>query len=208
MAADTPYHESATNLIYNLLFCDDLELFKKSGTAPGYPFDILFSASPSKQDLTRITDDPRVDVRTKVLAWNRLRAMGAVADRKELLGVIVEVALDEGLDTLAAFQDGTARYINQSGKIIVWEAPQPTSDQLIADLLSSSLDIINRIGPWNQPRRLHPAAGMVRLTFLVSDGLYFGEGPMEVMFNDPMAGPALGAATQLLGFLTESAHNS
>jgi hypothetical protein len=43
---------------------------------------------------------------------------------------------------------------------------------------------------------------MVRITFLVSDGLYFGEGPANIFFKDPMAGPVLNAATQLLQFIT------
>ena len=37
-----------------------------------------------------------------------------------VLGVIVEVGLDEGLDVLASYQDGTARYINYTGKMILW----------------------------------------------------------------------------------------
>ena len=37
----------------------------------------------------------------------------------------------------------------------------------------------------------------------MSDGLYFGEGPIDVMFKDQMAGPALNAAGGLMKFLTE-----
>jgi len=36
------------------------------------------------------------------------------------------------------------------------------------------------------------------MTFLVSDGLYFGEGPFGALQQDRMAGPVLAKATQLL----------
>jgi len=123
--------------------------------------------------------------------------------KKELLAVIVEVGLDDGLDVLASFSNGTARYINQTGKILIWEASDKTSDELTKDLFLKSQQIIDQIGPWDKPRRPYPTKGNVRITFLVSDGLYFGEGPINDLFNDPLARPALNAATGLLKFLTE-----
>lgn len=38
-------------------------------------------------------------------------------------GVVLDVPVDGALDTLAAYADGTARYINHSGKAIIWESP-------------------------------------------------------------------------------------
>ena len=36
-----PYKDKATNLIYNLLFCDNLDLYKSNSQQPNsYPFDI------------------------------------------------------------------------------------------------------------------------------------------------------------------------
>lgn len=123
--------------------------------------------------------------------------------KKELLAVIVEVGLDNGLDALASFNDGTARYINQTGKILVWETTDEKSMELTQDLFLKSQNIVNQIGAWDKPRRPAPTKGNVRITFLVSDGLYFGEGPINVLFNDPMASPALTSATNLMKYLTE-----
>jgi hypothetical protein len=39
---------------------------------------------------------------------------------------------------------------------------------------------------------------IVRMSFLVSDGLHFGEGPWSVMESDPMAAPIIQRAAQLL----------
>ena len=72
-------------------------------------------------------------------------------------------------------------------------------------MFTNSLEIVNQIGVWDQPRRPHPDTGMVRITFLVSDGIYFGEGRIDVLFNDPMGGPALVSGTELMQYITARA---
>ncbi len=201
-----PYDDNSTNLIYNLLFCDNLNLYKENTAEPyTYPFDILFSETSSKFDLQKIIDDVNSDPRIKILAYNRQLANGYKSDKKELLAVIIEVGLENGLDVLASFKDGTARYINQTGKILVWETTNvETSNKITNDLFSNCQVIIEKIGAWDKLRLPNPTTGNVRITFLVSDGLYFGEGPINVFFNDPMAGPALTKATELLQYLTKN----
>lgn len=199
-----PYKDTSANQIYNLLFCDNLDLYKTNSkeTNP-YPWDILLSESSSIIDLQKVIDDSNSESRMKVLAYNRQLASGHKTIRKELLAVIVEVGLDNGLDVLASFSDGTARYINQTEKILVWETTDEKSNELTKDLFLKSQNIVNQIGAWDKPRRPAPTKGNVRITFLVSDGLYFGEGPMNVLFNDQMASPALTSATYLMKYLTE-----
>jgi len=199
-----PYKETSTNLIYDLLFCDNIDLYKGNTKPPyTYPFDILFSETSTISDLQKIIDDSSSDARLKVLSYNRQLASGHKPNKKEILAVIVEVGLDNGLDALASFNDGTARYINQTGKILVWETTDEKSKELTQDLFLKSQNIVNQIGVWDKPRRPAPTKGNVRITFLVSDGLYFGEGPIDVLFNDPMASPALTSATYLMQYLTE-----
>jgi hypothetical protein len=65
-------------------------------------------------------------------------------------------------------------------------------------LLAASQAVVDRIGPWDKPRLPAPKAGNVRLTFLVSDGLYFGEGKFEDLSRDSLGGPVINAAGQLL----------
>ena len=126
-----------------------------------------------------------------------------VSGEKEILSVIIEVGLPEGLDVVAAFKDGSARYINYSGKLIIWETRTNESDELISQLFSDSMDVVNKIGPWTEARRPAPTAGNIRLSFIVSDGLYFGEGPFEVLQNDPMGGPVIADAIKLMSFLID-----
>jgi len=43
------------------------------------------------------------------------------------------------------------------------------------------------------------------MTFLVSDGLYFGEGPFNALQKDPLGGPVLAKAAQLLQLSVKTA---
>jgi hypothetical protein len=204
----TPYNGAGTNLTYNLLFCDDINLFKTNTKTPyTYPFDILFSDTSEISDFQKIIDDKNPESRLKVLAYNRQRAKGHTPDKKELLGIIIEVGLEGGLDVLASFSDGSARYINQAEKMIIWEAADDTSAKLTADLFQNGQEIVKQIGVWDNPRRPAPTKGTARITFLVSDGLYFGEGPMDVIFNDPLASPALVSGMELMKYLIAKVEN-
>jgi hypothetical protein len=97
-----------------------------------------------------------------------------------------------------AFADGRMRYINHSEKLAIFEATPPTMEDERKKLMRASVDAVAKIGPWDKPRLPPPATGNVRFTFLVSDGLYFGEGPLSVMQRDPIGGPVLLTASELL----------
>lgn len=194
-----PYAESHVNFLYNLLFCDDLDLFRNQGGEKGVGvWDTLLSEHPDEAALRRIARDETNEGRVRALAYNRLRAAGEPVPSKKLLGVIVEVPLQKGLDVLAAFSEGGVRYLNQSGKIVVFEGQGNPVEGLAKDLVSASQPIVNKIGPWDKQRLPPPKMGNVRITFLVSDGLYFGEGPFGVLQQDQLAGPVLSKATELL----------
>jgi hypothetical protein len=199
-----PYKHPSINLIYELLFCDDLGLYKSNTQPPyNYPLSILLSDTPNYVDLEKIIADASIESRIKILAYNKLLSNGKKVTKKELLAVIVEIGLENGLDVLASFKDGTARYINQTEKMLIWETTDATSNNLTDKLFEDSYIVVNQIGPWDKPRRPHPQKGIARITFLVSDGLYFGEGPINVLFNDPMDAPALLSATELMKYLME-----
>src|SRR5262249_46793965 len=156
------YSDNSTNKIYDLLFCDDLSLYGGAASTE-YPWDTLSAASADAADLEKIVDDTSVETRTKVLAANLLLRQGVHTDQRRIFGVITEVGLDEGLDVLAAYEDGSARYINHTEKMIVWDAPSAESNEIIADLFAVSRTVVDRIGPWDGPRREPPTIGNIRL---------------------------------------------
>ena len=99
---------------------------------------------------------------------------------------------------MAAFSEGGVRYINQTGKVAIFEGKGNPVEVLAKELVSVSQPLVNQIGPWDRQRLPPPKAGNVRMSFLVSDGLYFGEGPFAALQQDSMAGLVLAKATQLL----------
>jgi len=198
-----PYQNPALNSLYDMLFCDNMELYQANNTdLEAQPWATLFAEKPDEAALLSMADDTAQESRVRLLAARRLKDFSSKTPHAALLGVVVEVAMEEGLDVVAAYPDGTARYLNHSGKAIVWESPNADTNQLIQNTLQHSITVVNQIGPWDGERMAPPEKGMVRLSFLVSGQLYFGQGPMNVFFNDPMAGPVLNSTLQLMQYLT------
>ena len=155
----------------------------------------------AKQTLRRILEMPDLESRHYLQAWHFLRELGESPtdrDAKRLYGVVVEVALDEGLDIVAAYADHTARYLNYSGAAIVWERPNESLDQTIDSLLAAGRMVAAQIGPGEGPRPAAPPKGQVRISMLVPSGLHFGQGPFEALSGDPLGGPVIVAAMQLM----------
>lgn len=206
---DGPYKDEATNLIYQLLFCDRLQLFKEDQKAKAEPpWSTLFSEPPNLEGIAKLAADKHQESRVRALAYDELRAAGKPVAKKEYLGTIIEVRIHGGLDTLAVFADGSTRYINQSGKLIVVDGTPSPFDHEIQTVIQASKPLVAVMGPWEKDRLPAPKEGDIRLTFLVSDGLYFGEGSMESMQREPLAAPLISAGTKLVLRLFEKTINS
>jgi hypothetical protein len=202
----TPYKDPALNTIYNLLFCDNLDLFRtKETNSQEGPWKILLAKDPNLAALRILAEDPSQESRLRMLAYNRLRAHNERVPKKKLLGVIVEVGMESGLEVLAAFADGRVRYLNQFERLAVLEPAPANIDAKIRKLLNASQSAVNQIGPWDKARLKPPSGGTLRMTFLVSDGLYFGQGPIQEMERDPVAGPIIAASLELLQGVVDKA---
>jgi hypothetical protein len=145
-----------------------------------------------------------LESRQYLQAWNVLRELEvqpSAAESKQVLGVVLEVAIENGTDTLAAYHDYSARFISHSGKLIVWESRDPQIDALIDQLLDAGQVVAENIGPWTEPRRAPPSEGQVRVNMLTPSGLHFGEGPFNALARDAMAGPIITTGAKLMGAL-------
>jgi hypothetical protein len=204
--APSPYKTSEVDFIYNLLFCDELALFKpKDGENLVYWQAAFFGPKQDAEAIRKIAENQSEESRLRVLAYNWLRAHQLPVPPRQLLGVIVEVPLEGGLDVIAAYPDGRVRYINQTGKLAVFEGGPAEVEQKAKALVSSALPAVDRIGPWDKKRLPPPRKGNVRMTFLVSDGLYFGEGPFAQMQREPLAAPIIQNAGELLQLVVNAA---
>lgn len=198
-----PYPDAAINAVYNLLFCDDLALAKARYAAHSEaPWKILFATPPDHGALRRVAADTSQQTCARVLAYNTLLKMSEAPDSKELLAVIVEMGLKGGLEILAAYRDGHTTYIDKSGQATAWESPSGEIKAGIDKLFAAGEAVVAQTGPWDKSRLIPPPQGVVRITLLVSDGLYFGHGPIAVLQQDPIGGPVIATATALLATLT------
>ena len=151
---------------------------------------------------------PDAESRQALQAWHSLRALGKAppaGEAKRVLGVVLEVHIEAGLDVLAAYADHKARFLSHGGSVIVWETPEPAMDERIDALLRAGQTVTDRIGPWTEPRRGPPPKGDVRINFLTPSGLHFGEGGFDVLDRDPLAHPVIVSGTMLMQALTERA---
>jgi hypothetical protein len=153
------------------------------------------------QTLTEIVNLQNLEPRHYLQAWHFLRELGVPPPpekAKELYGVVVEVALNGGLDLVAGYVDFSARYFNYSGAGVVWEVRDATVDKAIQNLLNAGRAVVAKIGPWEKPRPPAPPEGEARINMLVPSGLHFGQGPLRMLAADPLGGPVIASALALM----------
>ena len=205
-----PYQDQTADFLYNLLFCDNPDLFRnesqvfRNESQVSSPLASVLSDTATHEMLETIAGDTAVESRVRILAFNRLRAMKRPVPARQLLGTIIEFPQHDGLDTLAAFADGRVRYINQTGHPGIFEGAPPDVVARANELMRVSQFAVDRHGPSDEPQRPPPDGDMVRLSFLVSDGTYIGEGSYEGLMADPVGGAVLTAGGELLVRLVDT----
>lgn len=155
--------------------------------------------------------EPGLEPRFYLQAWHFLRSLGEMPPpdlAKRVLGVVVEVMLPEGLDIVAAYSDHSARYYNHRAGAVIWEHADHSLDALIDALLRAGGQIVTQIGPAEGARPAPPPPGQALLSFLTPSGLHYGQGGMNTLSTDPMGGPVLHAAFQLMKGLMDKSSSS
>jgi hypothetical protein len=96
----------------------------------------------AKSRLHSILGIPNLETRIQLWVWSALRELGEQPDPKsgkEVLGVVIEVPMRGAYDTLAGYQDGSARYLNFSGKAIFWDKADGSVKLLCEHLIASTI---------------------------------------------------------------------
>jgi hypothetical protein len=205
------------NPLRELLFADlppaaARSTFERGGHATRYLVDLAAAAEAgdagiARAALSRVPPATR-ETRMHLQAWSLAGRAGidpaaeGVSDG-EVLGVVVDVGLDDGLDTLAGYLDGSARYLNHAGGAVVWEVPDPDVGRHVRALLDAATRIVESGGPLDGPRPGPPHTGHLVLSVLTRGGTYVAAGPAGPIAADPRGGPVLSAATALMGHLVE-----
>jgi hypothetical protein len=157
----------------------------------------------------QIASTEGLESRQILQAWHFLRQAGyqpPVDLAKFVLGVVAEMPVGRAHDLLAAYRDGSARYLNYSGKVMAWEDRSVSPIQVaIGTWLDRGQVIANATGPWDQPSFPPLGAGHARAMVLTPGGPQFGQAPAAALSADPVAGPFLSAATSLMQLLVSRA---
>ena len=160
----------------------------------------------ASREWQRITTLDGIESRHVLQAWHFLRGVGIrppEAAAADVLGAIAEVAVNGGHDVLAAYRDGSVRYLNYSGKVLVVEGEQAA---VVGDAVAAWFEIAQAlahvVGVWDEPQLPSLPAGATRILMLTPGGLRFGQGPDSALRGDRAAAAFLAAATRLLTEVT------
>ncbi len=206
----TDHADSAGEALRDQLFADlpPLGVIERFGGVPGLL--ALAQAVVREDEPTALAafDELREapETRVRLQAWSLARRIGiepAPEDARLARGVIVDVGLDSGTDTLAGFEDGSARYLNQAGGAVVWDAHDEPIDEAVRALLAAGQAVADASGPLDGPRPPAPGPGGGAIWILTDAGTHLGMGPFGALSTDAIAGPVIAAAIELMRLLIE-----
>ncbi|MFN0174076.1 MAG: hypothetical protein ACKVU0_05460 [Saprospiraceae bacterium] len=162
------------------------------------------------EHLKKVTEMPGLESRTYLAAWFHLQNLGiepAPPVGQKVLGVVLEIWMEQGLDVLAAYDDGSARYINYTGAAVIWDVPGADAEieRRLRHLLAVGQEVAPKIGPWEGKGRRPdpPEFGQIRLNMLTPSGVHFGQGSYAALSGDPMGAALINAGATLMQALTE-----
>lgn len=163
---------------------------------PG-PFQTIADASKlveegkKEEAITRlrsVLETPDLETRIVLWTWSALRGLGEKPDPKlagEVLGVVMEMPSGGGYDTLAAYADGSARYLNYSGRAIIWDSQDPQIKALCRAFIDSTIPLSTRTKP--RTSLSLPGHG-AQVTLLTRSGIFASPDPPDSVVG---AGAAL-----------------
>ncbi|HZW05680.1 MAG TPA: hypothetical protein VFF65_01045 [Phycisphaerales bacterium] len=145
--------------------------------------------------------DPTNESRMRLTAAATLRNWDVPVQAEEpLLGVVIEYPVETGVDYVAAYADGSARYLNFSGGAVIWDTPRTVAeiDAALIALLNSAMAMLPHTtdtGPWS------PATS-VRITCLTLTGNRAFTPPGAQQALQPF-NACIAAAISLMGLLID-----
>lgn len=159
----------------------------------------------AKHLLLPLAEDAFKESRARLWAWHSLRKLGEKPSpvyTAEVLGFILEVPMEGSLDVLAAYADGSARFMGHADQLIVREANDP--EPAVAKVISEAFALLGVPAKKRDADADGPPDDKVRMSALSALGTH----TVEVPWADVEAGgkyvALFTAATQLLKFLTDA----
>lgn len=164
----------------------------------------------AKTELRRVADMQSVDSLITLWAWNTLRAWGQLPDddiAQKVLGVVMEVGLDRGMDVMAAYEDGTSRYVSKTGSMIVWDDHGDHNNDLARKIVAAAQAIVNQL-PASTAEAV-TSTGKVQFSVLTVGGIRGIIAPMnELSRAASLLSPLFNASKELLISLIKTVEES
>jgi hypothetical protein len=145
-------------------------------------------ANAAAARLRSVLDSPALETRIQLWVWAALRELGEKPEGRsafEVLGAVLEMPSGGAYDTLAGYVDGSARYLNFSGKAIFWDAPDPAVKRLCQALVDSTIPASRKAKP--RTSLSLPKRG-IQVTMLTRSGPFLITAPPQTVVS---AGGAL-----------------
>lgn len=201
----------------NLLFVDQsLEELVNHYNAPDDLFSQAYKyvkdgkSEEAKKSLKQVLADPTAEVRAKLWAWRALRQLGEKPPSNianEVQGVVLEVPVDNWVDTLAAYSDGRARYLNGKGGAIVWELPEEARiSSLVRSIINAAKPLVEKAPAFDkhQPTK----NDVVRISILTYGGIHIVEAKQSDITENHTMSTVYNAGAQLFLALLEEDEKS
>lgn len=176
----------------------------------GYPW-VLLAAAHVKLKMEEAAEAGRLlravtlisnEARLRLWAWHNLRQLGKYPSpdlARQVLGVIIEVPFEDREDVLAAYADGTARYINHQGGMIMWDSIDETITPIVMNVIRET----QPPGAPQEDRLEEPVPGeQVRLSVLTPGGIHVWQG---VAAENPQLTKVFASMAELLRALVQMA---
>jgi hypothetical protein len=126
-----------------------------------------------------------------------------------VLGVVVELPINGSHDTVAAYADGRARYLNHGGGVIVVE-DAVTAD--VAKVINACIELgqqlANVLGVWEGQALPTLGPNTARVELLTPGGIRFGQAPLEQLQQNAMANEVIKAAMLTAALLVKQTNST
>jgi hypothetical protein len=132
---------------------------------------LLSDKAGARRALEEVLRLPSSESRNRLWACNALRTQGAQIDpilRDEVLGIVAETPIEGGLDSLATYRDGGARYVNRSGALIFYDPHDGRLKAQVSEVLSTATLLLPAVKPGEPRGQLGPDS--FRFTLLTCGG--------------------------------------
>ncbi len=122
--------------------------------------------------LDRVLKMDQVETRAALWSWAALRGAGVIphnGNHHRVRGVVLEMPMHAGVDTVAVYEDGSGCYINYTGQSpVLWD----TAEGPILEYIGQILSIVQPLTGQMDPVYTHPVPGKtsVQVTALTYGG--------------------------------------